>query len=60
MILYRRRMNYRSFLIVSIALILIINIIPRTPIEVLTTVFYYVVLPMIIIISITVLTSRKH
>ena len=60
MILYRRRIDYKSLLIISILIILTINIIPRTPREVLTTVFYYVVLPMIVIISITVLTCRKH
>jgi len=49
MILYRRRMNYKSFLMVSITLILIISITPRTPIEALTTIFYHVVLPIIII-----------
>ena len=49
MITCKKRIDYKLFLIISIALILIINMIPRIPREILITIFYYILLPFIFV-----------
>ena len=51
--------NAGKFLTISIALILIINIISRISKEMTTTLFYFIILPAILIMSVIKLLLRK-
>jgi len=58
MLLHQRRADYKILFFAITTIIIAILLIPRTPRDLLTNIFYYIVLPTIFTTSIILLTKR--